>query len=383
MKKKVYTALGLMSGTSMDGVDASIIESDGKSEYSTILDRYFEYNGDIYKNLITLRNKIFSPEDLKKYSTDLSSVEKEITLFHANIVNLIFEELKIEIDFVGFHGQTIFHDSSKKVSIQLGDGKLLSQLIKKKVIYNFRQNDLKNGGQGAPLTPIFHNLMVNKINKKYKIGFPISVLNIGGISNITKTVNKEDIKEESIYAYDIGPGNCLIDEWIRKKSNKKYDENGLIAKSGTTNNLILNQALENFNIDTYVKSLDIKDFDISFVKGLSLEDGASTLTNYSAILIAQGMEFTKEVNSSEKVKWLICGGGRKNKYLIECIKDNGINSKNISLELIDNYGINGDFVESQAFGYLAIRSYLKLPISYPQTTGCKKPSTGGVIVENF
>tara|TARA_B100001142_G_scaffold314526_1_gene352127 strand:+ start:491 stop:1642 length:1152 start_codon:yes stop_codon:yes gene_type:complete len=383
MKKKVYTALGLMSGTSMDGVDASVIESDGKSEYSTILDRYFEYNGDIYKNLITLRNKIFSPEDLKKYSTDLSSVEKEITLFHANIVNLIFEELKIEIDFVGFHGQTIFHDSSKKVSIQLGDGKLLSQLIKKKVIYNFRQNDLKNGGQGAPLTPIFHNLMVNKINKKYKIGFPISVLNIGGISNITKTVNKEDIKEESIYAYDIGPGNCLIDEWIRKKSNKKYDENGLIAKSGTTNNLILNQALENFNIDTYVKSLDIKDFDISFVKGLSLEDGASTLTNYSAILISQGIEYTKEVNSSEKVKWLICGGGRKNKYLIECIKDNGINSKNISLELIDNYGINGDFVESQAFGYLAIRSYLKLPISYPQTTGCKKPSTGGVIVENF
>ncbi len=372
-----------MSGTSMDGVDASVIESDGKSEYSTILDRYFEYNGDIYKNLITLRNKIFSPEDLKKYSTDLSSVEKEITLFHANIVNLIFEELKIEIDFVGFHGQTIFHDSSKKVSIQLGDGKLLSQLIKKKVIYNFRQNDLKNGGQGAPLTPIFHNLMVNKINKKYKIGFPISVLNIGGISNITKTVNKEDIKEESIYAYDIGPGNCLIDEWIRKKSNKKYDENGLIAKSGTTNNLILNQALENFNIDTYVKSLDIKDFDISFVKGLSLEDGASTLTNYSAILISQGIEYTKEVNSSEKVKWLICGGGRKNKYLIECIKDNGINSKNISLELIDNYGINGDFVESQAFGYLAIRSYLKLPISYPQTTGCKKPSTGGVIVENF
>ena len=383
MKKKVYTALGLMSGTSMDGVDASVIESDGKSEYSTILDRYFEYNGDIYKNLITLRNKIFSPEDLKKYSTDLSSVEKEITLFHANIVNLIFEELKIEIDFVGFHGQTIFHDSSKKVSIQLGDGKLLSQLIKKKVIYNFRQNDLKNGGQGAPLTPIFHNLMVNKINKKYKIGFPISVLNIGGISNITKTVNKEDIKEESIYAYDIGPGNCLIDEWIRKKSNKKYDENGLIAKSGTTDNLILNQALENFNIDTYVKSLDIKDFDISFVKGLSLEDGASTLTNYSAILISQGIEYTKEVNSSKKVKWLICGGGRKNKYLIECIKDNGINSKNISLELIDNYGINGDFVESQAFGYLAIRSYLKLPISYPQTTGCKKPSTGGVIVENF
>mgnify|MGYP001353980401 CR=1 FL=1 len=128
---------------------------------------------------------------------------------------------KSSVDLIGFHGQTIFHDPEKKITKQLGDGKLLSQLTKKKVIYNFRQNDINNGGQGAPLAPIFHNALANKINKKFNIGFPINILNIGGISNITTTVDEKNLWDiEKIYAYDIGPGNCLIDEWIRRNSNK-------------------------------------------------------------------------------------------------------------------------------------------------------------------
>ena len=382
---KTYTALGLMSGTSMDGVDVSIIKSDGEYEYSTILDEYFEYSKDLYEELLSVRNKIFSKKDLEIHSKELKHVEREITLFHAKAVNQILNKLKIEIDFIGFHGQTIFHNPANKISKQLGDGQLLSQLTKKIVIYNFRQNDLKNGGQGAPLTPIFHNVMTNKINDIYKIKFPISVLNIGGISNITNTVNKKDILKNKINAYDIGPGNCLIDDWIRNNSKKKYDDGGSIAQSGNTNMLTLNQALENFDISSYDKSLDIKDFDISFARGLSIEDGASTITDYSAILIAKGINEANISNAPSKVKWLVCGGGRKNKYLIDRIKNDKTIFNNIFLEPVEKYGVDGDFVESQAFGYLAIRSYLRLPITFKSTTGCKEVlgCTGGVLVKNY
>jgi anhydro-N-acetylmuramic acid kinase len=258
----------------------------------------------------------------------------------------------------------------------------LSQLTKKNVIFNFRQSDLENGGQGAPLTPIFHNVLANKISKNFNLGFPINILNIGGISNITSTVNWENLEEkDQIYAFDIGPGNCLIDEWIRKNSNKKYDKDGLIASSGTTDKLVLNQALENFTENlNYKKSLDVKDFDVFFAKGLSLENGAATITNFTATLIADGIKHSVQKSFMGKNKCLVCGGGRKNKYLLESIKDN---FENISIEPIDQYEVDGDFVESQAFAYLAIRSYLKLPISFPTTTGCKAPTTGGDIIKNF
>ena len=147
---KIYTALGLMSGTSMDGVDASIIESDGEREYSIKLDKYYEYSDDLRKKLLNLRDKVLIAEDLINHSKLIKSIEREITLFHANIVNEILNISNLEVDIIGFHGQTIFHDPEKKITKQLGDGRLLSQLIKKKVVYNFRQNDLKNGGNGAP-----------------------------------------------------------------------------------------------------------------------------------------------------------------------------------------------------------------------------------------
>ena len=195
---------------------------------------------------------------------------------------------------------------------------------------------------------------------------------------------------DKLFAGDIAPGNCLIDEWIRKNSEYRYDKDGLIAKSGKVNKLILNQALDNYSGDTFESfsppSLDIKDFDISFVRGLSLEDGAATLTHLTAGLISEGLiqfmlkNYPNEENTLIRSTILICGGGRKNKYLIEILKKN-LHVDNI--ELIDEYGYDGDFIESQAFGYLAIRSYLGLPISFPNTTGCKEPTTGGVIVKNF
>ena len=355
---KEYTALGLMSGTSGDGVDASIIQSDGQNKCKLISDKYFEYDRDIYKNIHGLKENINNSKDLKNLSKQITELEKKITLFHAKVVGDLSQT---NIDFLGFHGQTIFHNADEKISKQLGDGKLLSQLTKKTVVYNFRENDLINGGQGAPLTPIFHKLIVNQ----KKIDLPVTILNIGGIANITSIQ-----KGNKIFSSDIGPGNCLIDKWVSSNSDKSYDKEGHFAKAGKINKIILDQSLENYygNDTSKKKSYDIKDFDLSFVRGLSLEDGAATLT-----------EFTAEILSKHKIgqKIYICGGGRKNSFLLDRIKKK-INSE---IKLIDDLGIDGDFVESQAFAYIAIRSYLRLPISFPNTTGVKKDATGGILIK--
>ena len=366
---KSYYSLGLMSGTSMDGVDASIIQSDGKTKYKAVLDRYFEYSKDIYENLTIFRDKIKNSKDLKKFSKELKLVEKKITLFHAKVVGEILKKSKVNVDFVGFHGQTIYHNAQENISKQLGDGKLLSKLTKKTVIYDFRQNDLKKGGEGAPLTPVFHQMLEKKFNIK-----PVSFINIGGILNRTTIWNDGELS-----ARDMGPGMCLIDRWIRTNSKKKYDVNGDIAKSGKINNIILDQALDNFRAtDPNRLSYDISDFDFLFAsaRDLSLEDGAATLTEYTAQMILLDFKFIEEPNIKEKT--ILCGGGRKNKFLLKKLKKN---SKMI--QLIDEYGVDGDFVEAQAFAYLAIRSYLNLPISFPSTTGVSKPCAGGIIIKNF
>ena len=385
---KIYTALGLMSGTSMDGVDASIISSIDGIQYDEKFNQYYEYDTELYKNLSNTRDKIFTSVDLKKLSKELKMLEKDITLFHAKVVNdLINSAKRSQIsspEIIGFHGQTIFHNPEEKISVQLGDGKLLSQLSKKTVIYNFRKNDLMNGGQGAPLTPIFHKSLKEKI---YGNNIPVIFINIGGITNVT-CFNSMDKFDKSMFASDIGPGNCLIDEWVRNNTNEKYDKDGIIAKSGKINELILNQALDNFegNLNS---SLDIKDFDVSFARGLSLEDGASTITNFTAEIITTSLKNLLEKNKYDLdnhllPNFIVCGGGRKNKYLMDILSEKI--SKKIGynkFQLIDEHNIDGDFIESEAFAFLAIRSFLNLPISFPNTTGCKEPCTGGVMVKNY
>ena len=368
-----YTSLGLMSGTSGDGVDASIIKSDGKSKYVGILNDYFKYDKEIYEKIHNLKEKIHNLTDLQKYSKELQSLEKEITMFHAKVVTNILTDKKVDI--VGFHGQTIYHNSQEKISRQLGNGALLSQLVKKDVVYNFRSNDLKNGGEGAPLSPIFHQLIATQNN----LDLPICILNIGGISNITIVGGPSGTL--NFTSRDIGPGNCLIDSWVRKNSDQNFDKDGILASKGTRNEIIFEQAQELFSNrpNQNTLSFDVNDFDVSFARGLSLEDGAITLTDFTARVIGSAL-FSLLSNVKNKLwKVLICGGGRKNKVLIEKIKKNTL--QNIIIQPIDDYGIDGDFVESQAFAFLAIRSILKLPISFPDTTGCNKPTLGGNIIK--
>ncbi|MDC1129081.1 anhydro-N-acetylmuramic acid kinase [Candidatus Pelagibacter sp.] len=374
--EKIYTSLGLMSGTSMDGVDASIIKSNGEDKYETVFDQYFKYDEELYRELVNIRNKINSSSDLEINSIILSKLERRITLFHAFVCKKVISNYSSNIDLIGFHGQTIFHNAKEKISKQLGDANLLSSLLKKKVIYNFRENDLTNGGQGAPLTPIFHQLLVNQ----NKIDLPVCILNIGGIANIT-TISSKNLND--LKSYDIGPGNCLLDEWIRKNSKERFDKNGELAKAGKTDEVILSQAIDNFDSikNNNNPSFDVKDFNLNFVRGLSLENGLSTLTDFTASLIHQSIVTSINLDKDEELNVLICGGGRKNTFLVNSIKNKA--SSNVNLCLIDDYKIDGDFIESQAFAYLTIRSFLKKIISFPKTTNVKNSCTGGVLVENY
>ena len=277
--KKNWKSLGLMSGTSGDGVDASIIKTNGLDEYNVLTDKYFEYDTDIYRDIHSLKEKIHKISHLTDFENELNDLERKITIFHAKII----KDLKIDDEtIVGFHGQTIYHNFQEKISKQIGNGKLLCQLTKKKIVYDFRSNDILNGGQGAPLAPVFHYLIaIQNI-----IELPVCFLNIGGISNIT-IVQKNNLNE--LFSKDLGPGNCLIDAWVRNNSNKKFDENGNLALSGTKNEIIFEQAQELYtNRESKKKlSFDTNDFDISFARGLSLEDGVATLTDFTASIIGQ------------------------------------------------------------------------------------------------
>ncbi len=370
---KQYTCLGLMSGTSGDGVDASIVSSDGQNKLNIIKENYYEYDNSIFQNFHSLKKKINTVKDLKTYSSLIKNLENKITIFHAKIIKEISSGIKL--DLIGFHGQTLYHNPKEKISLQLGNGNLLAQLTKKKIIYNFRKNDIINGGEGAPLTPIFHMHLLKSKN----IALPAGILNIGGISNLTFI---QDLSDHNIISRDVGPGCCLVDNWVQTHTDKKFDNSGQIAERGNIHELVLEQALENYENNFQNKkniSLDTNDFDISFARGLSLEYGLATLTAYTAKIISSNIDSLLQKYKKNKVIIIISGGGRKNLSIIKKVKLS--TNKNIHFYNSEEYSMNGDFIESQAFAYLAIRSILSLPISYPKTTGCKSPSTGGEIIQ--
>ena len=371
--QKNWISIGLMSGTSGDGVDASIIETNGINQYRLIKDKYYEYDTDIYRDIHSLKEKIHKSDHLQIFDKEIKNLERKITIFHAEII----KEINISDDtIIGFHGQTIYHNPEEKISKQIGNAKLLNQLTNKNVIFDFRSNDILNGGQGAPLASIFHHL----ISVQHEFELPVCFLNIGGISNITIVQDKDNLS--NLISRDIGPGNCLIDNWVRKNSNKKFDQDGLLAASGIRDEIIFEQAQELYENRNNKKkmSFDTNDFDISFMRGLTFENGVTTLTDFTASIIGEELSISLKESKQKFQKILLCGGGRKNTILIKKIKEKL--PSNIDLKLIDEYKVNGDFIESQAFAFLAVRSSLKLPISFPNTTGCKKPCTGGKLIKN-
>ncbi len=363
--EKNLSALGFMSGTSGDGVDTSVISSNGKDIINIKYNSFDPYPTSLSNKIHRVKESISERQDLLRYSSDIEDLEIQITNFHADIAYKLTKE--INFDLIGFHGHTIYHNSDEKISKQIGHGINLSKITKKTVVYDFRQNDIINGGEGAPLSPIYHVALIKNLFSKNKVKVPISILNIGGIANIT-----EIDKDFKITSRDIGPGNCLIDKWIRKSSDKPFDENGNIAEMGKTDKFIFDQYLENYFYSKInsKRSLDTNDFDISFAKGLSLENGTTTITDLTTELIS------KKIGVYDVC---ICGGGRKNKYLINSLKSKIDNR----VFQIDDLNIDGDYIESQAFAFLAIRSYLGLPISFPTTTNCKEPTHGGTIIKKI
>jgi len=363
MNKNFYS-LGLMSGTSIDGIDASIIRSDGEQFLEIIDDVYLKYDPKLRDKLKRTIDSCFSKSQLTKLFIDIKAVEKEMTIFHAKACKLIIKKnKKINVDLIGFHGQTILHKPKEGYSIQIGNSHLLSKMTNKIVVSNFRENDILHGGNGAPLVPLYHKLLSSKI----KLNFPLAFINIGGISNITYIENKK-----KLISFDTGPGNYLIDQWIKRKSKMNFDNKGLIAQSGNLKKNILKKFLN----DPYYnkkppKSLDVKDFDLIDLNTLSLKDGCRTLSMLTVESICKSVDKLKKVPKNI----LFSGGGRKNKFIIGEIK----NKINTPVYLIDEFNFDGDFIESQAFAYLAIRSFLKKVITLPETTGVKKPCTGGSI----
>ena len=375
---KIYTALGTMSGTSLDGIDFSIIETDGEDYLNIISSEYLEFSNNLKDRISNLKLKIKSTDECRAIliGNEYKELSREITLLHCDGIQTIITHVhKIPIHVVGFHGITLWHKPEDKFTHQLGDPLLLkkkfnkySHLKKSSLIFDFRKNDILNGGQGAPLTPLYHRAIM----KHLKIVDPRLIVNMGGIINVTY------LNRGNIFSTDIGPGNCLIDKWIKKNFNKNFDKDGKISLEGRVNKIIANNFLSRLSIFKKQKnvSYDTSDFDLSEFKKLSPKNGATTLSYISAKTI---LNYAKNLD----VKIIIlCGGGRHNQAILNILKDDKF--KIISIDELDfGIGRQGDFIESQAFAYLAIRSYLNLPISFPETTGVREPCNGGTIVKNF
>lgn len=352
-EKKIFTAIGLMSGTAMDGIDAAMIETDG--------DTYTKSLGFISADHAPdLRNQLKT--QLNKTNYD-KNIERAFTLAQVPVINQLLEKTgkaTHDIDFIGFHGQTIHHDPDHGITVQMGDGQLLSDETNIPVIYDFRSNDMKHGGQGAPFLPVYHKALAHAAN----LEFPIAILNLGGVGNITW------ISNDGMIAFDTGPANAMIDDWIQSHTGKNFDENGQAASQGQVDQNTLSRFLSlDYFSRTYPKSLDRNDFKSVSIDGFSLEDGAATLTAMTVASISKGIELCPQ-----KPKTIyVTGGGRHNRFIMTSIS----NATQIQVESVDTLNWNGDAMEAEGFAYMAVRSFLGHDISYPTTTGCDHPVTGG------
>ena len=359
MSKSKFLAVGVMSGTSMDGIDISLILSDGKKSYKHIKSRFYNYK---QSTKLTL-SKLVDSFTVSKHSLALLRGAEELVTFEyiAALKNFLKDENLSKIDLIALHGQTIFHDPIKKSSIQLCDVLKIKGGFKLPIVSDFRQKDLSLGGQGAPLTPIFHKLLMLEL----KMTPPLCFVNIGGISNITVIDD-----QEYIYAYDTGPGMCLLDQYMTLKKKINFDKGGKHSLEGKVSRKILNKLMS----DKYFrkkknKSLDRNYFSLKpFIK-LNFSDACATISAFTALTII------KEVNRFNAKYLIVSGGGSKNKHMINLMQE----TFRGSILTADHLKLNSDFIESQAFAYLGIRRIKGLPTSFPNTTGVKYAVSGGKV----
>ncbi|HEV2614088.1 MAG TPA: anhydro-N-acetylmuramic acid kinase [Gammaproteobacteria bacterium] len=334
-------SLGLMSGTSMDGIDAALIETDGEF------------------NIKRLAHESLSYGNLSK-----SEILEQTTLLHADLIAKLLLNTKNKIDIIGYHGQTTYHNPAEKKSIQIGDPQYLANKFKLPVVFNFRQNDIDHGGQGAPLAPLYHQALMIQAGLDN-----MAVVNIGGIANISILT-----KNKILAGFDPGPGNILIDKFVQAKSDQKYDQDGQFAKQGQIDQKVLDvlfeQTIPGYYEKNPPKSLDINNIIYpEILNSLNLHDGCATLAAFTAKIIAKDIPRTiKHI--------VICGGGANNPAILNSLKNY---LPDCSIKTADSMGWSNTYMEAELMAWLAVRSVKKLPLSLPETTGVSEPVTGGEI----
>ncbi len=363
----MLTALGLMSGTSLDGVDVALIETDGRRIQAFGPSGYRPYS-DKERNL--LRAALTAAVDLPRRDARpgiIGEAERVVTLVHAEAVAAFTAQNRMkpeEIDIVGFHGQTVLHRPERRLTVQIGDAQALAKAVHIPVMYDFRAADVEAGGQGAPLVPVYHRALAQSLGREG----PIAVVNIGGVSNITYIDGNE-----TLIACDTGPGNALLDDFMYRRMNQAFDSEGKFAALGKADEAWIARALDlPFFAAPPPKSLDRNDFAALKLGDVQPADGAATLTAFTAAAIARIIPLLPKPPKS----WIVCGGGARNLTMLRMLRARVAPA---TVEAAETLGWASDAIEAQAFGFLAVRGMKGLPLSYPATTGVPMPMTGGVI----
>ena len=359
------TVIGLMSGTSMDGVDAAIIRTDGVK----VLDRGSTYSlqygrgeRDVLRQAVDEAR--FWVKDQPRPAS-IGAAEAVVTRKHIQAIGGLLQFQRESVDLIGFHGQTVLHRPERRWTVQLGDCAAVAKEFGILVVGDFRQADVAAGGQGAPFAPLYHRALVRSLPEDSALAYgPVVVVNMGGVGNVTY------IDRETVLAFDTGPANGPVDDWVAACTGKGFDEGGAIAAKGRVDEARIREALKHpYFVQKPPKSLDRLDFTKELADGLSLEDGAATLTAFSAICVAQARVHFP----AEPVAWIVCGGGRLNPTLMMMISA----AVPAIVYAAEDMGWRGDDIEAEAFAFLAARSVKGMPLSLPTTTGVPGPMPGG------
>ncbi len=356
MQDHCVRAIGLMSGTSLDGVDAAVVVTDGETVAATGPALTRPYPPALRRRLRALLGGE-APDP-----AEVAAAERALTLAHAEAVRALLPAAGGEVALVGFHGQTLLHRPHRRRTWQIGDGALLAAETGLPVVNDFRSADVAAGGQGAPLVPLFHAALAADLPR------PLAVLNLGGVGNVTWIG-----ADGRLLAFDTGPGNALMDDWARARTGADMDRDGALGRAGRVDE----PAVASFRAHGWFrapppKSLDRDDFQdlaADLVAGKSAEDGAATLTALTAAAVAEAVRHLPEPPR----QWLVAGGGRRNGLLMEML------ARALAAEVgpVEAAGWDGDALEAQAFAFLAVRSRRGLPLTLPETTGAPAPMRGG------
>ncbi|CAG1012699.1 MAG: anhydro-N-acetylmuramic acid kinase [Rhizobiaceae bacterium] len=367
----IRCAIGLMSGTSMDGIDLAVLSTDGDEVVRRGPSMFVPYEAAFRRRIEEGLEEAKAIRVRDERPGGLAALERDITIRHAEAVARFRPSLKdFRPELIGFHGQTILHRPQAGLTVQLGDGPLLAGSTGLPVVYDMRAADMAAGGQGAPLVPAYHAALARSLPADFAGRWPIAFVNIGGISNVTFVDRDADP-----VAFDSGPGNALIDQWVAREGGVPFDADGAIASEGGVIRRVVDAYLANPFFDRPgPKSLDRGDFALDLAEGLELADGARTLAAVSAAAIVK----SAERQAGFPKLWIVCGGGRKNPHILADLRE-GAAARGSTVVLAEDAGFDGDAMEAEAWAYLAVRSLAGLPLTFPTTTGCPAPVCGGVL----